>query len=139
RLLGQPVVAHQPDHARHLDLAVDGADPVIVRLPEELGAVLADLAPRREVVGGELAVLQRHDLGEVLGSRQNARRTEMMWIAMNSLFRTSTLASNALEGCDCIEALSVGTRRADFTTGWNGRVFTTKDARRRGRVQFSLY
>src|SRR5262245_17767886 len=28
-----------------------------------------------------------------LASRQNARRTEMMWMAMNSLFRTKTLAS----------------------------------------------
>src|SRR6516225_1026231 len=30
-----------------------------------------------------------------LHKRQNARRTEMMWMAMNSLFRTRTLASRA--------------------------------------------
>src|SRR5262249_3295400 len=32
----------------------------------------------------------------------NARRTEMMWMAMNSLFKTSTLASRAELGLDCI-------------------------------------
>src|SRR5437870_2546578 len=45
RLLGQLLVADQADDARHLDLAVDRADPVVVLLAEVAGPVLADLAP----------------------------------------------------------------------------------------------
>ena len=47
----------------------DGADPVVVLLAEVLGAVLADLAPGGEVVGGELAVFQAHHLGQVLAQQ----------------------------------------------------------------------
>src|SRR5262249_43732071 len=53
RLLGEPVVAHQPDDARHLDLAADGPDPVVVLLPEVAGAGVAGLAPGGGNAGGE--------------------------------------------------------------------------------------
>src|SRR5207244_3701450 len=50
RLLGQLVVIQQPNHTRHLDLAADSANPVVIFLPKMTGAVLAQLAPGREVV-----------------------------------------------------------------------------------------
>src|SRR5438445_1158799 len=45
RLLRQLIVAHQPDHPRHLDFAVHGSHPVVVFLPEVAGAGFADFPP----------------------------------------------------------------------------------------------
>ena len=51
-LLRQAVVSQQPNHPRHLDLEVHGANPVLVRQPAPR-AHGAPLAPRVEGVGGE--------------------------------------------------------------------------------------
>src|SRR5205823_4971926 len=69
RLLRQLVVVEQADDPRHLDLAVDGADPVIFLLAEVAGPVLAQLAPRAEVVGRELPVFQADHLGQFLAQQ----------------------------------------------------------------------
>ena len=47
----------------------DGAHPVIVLFTEELGAVFADFAPGGEIVGRELAFLERDHLGQVLAQQ----------------------------------------------------------------------
>src|SRR5206468_2148391 len=79
RLLGQLIVAEQADDARHLDFAVDGANPVVVFLAEIASAVFADLAPGGEGVGGELAVLEADNLGQVLAQQRKgaANRDDM--------------------------------------------------------------
>ena len=48
---------------------VGGPHPVVVLLAEVGRAELAQFPPRREVVGGELAVLEADDLGQVLAQQ----------------------------------------------------------------------
>ena len=62
-LLRHAIVVQQPQHARHLDLEVHAANPVLVRL-FELGLQLADFPPRVEVVVGPLVALDVDHFGQ---------------------------------------------------------------------------
>src|SRR5262245_46902208 len=66
RVLGQLLISKQPNHARHLNLAVERADPIVVFLAEVLSAIDAHFTPRLEVVTDELAFLQAHDFSQIL-------------------------------------------------------------------------
>src|SRR5438132_5301504 len=107
RLLRQLVVVDQADDARHLDLARRRAHPVVVLFAEVPGAVFAQLAPRLEIVRGELTVLEADHLGQVLAKQtespahgDDVHRHEELVQDQNARFesRTATLHSNPLVG-----------------------------------------
>src|SRR4051794_14434497 len=68
-------------------------------------------------------------------SRQNARLTEMMWIAMNSLLRTKTLASRDALGLDVMRSPFLSRLARPTPVGrLVGRC--TQDKRRTTRIGF---
>jgi hypothetical protein len=66
RLLRQPVVVHQANDARHLNLAVDGVQPIVVHLTEVTRPILAHFAPSLEIVGQKLTVFQTDYFSKIL-------------------------------------------------------------------------
>src|SRR6266849_2036231 len=62
RLLGQLLIGHETDDPRHLDLAIDRPNPIVVFLAEMAGAEFTQLAPGGEIVSGELAFLEADHL-----------------------------------------------------------------------------
>src|SRR5205823_2357120 len=104
-LLRQLVVIDEADDARHLNLARRRAHPVVVLFAEVAGAVLAQLAPRLEIVGGELAVLEADHLGQVLAQQtkgpahgDDVHGHEQLVQDQDARFESRTLHSNPLVG-----------------------------------------
>ena len=82
-LLRHAIVVQQPQHARHLDLKVHAANPVLVRLLE-LRLQLADFAPRFEIVIGPLAVFDVNHFGQP-AEQQHKRPTHVDHVNRNVL------------------------------------------------------